>query len=401
MRTEVWPVMSEGSPIGWLHMPGHEPVTANIVIGCTPRSTGCLNCYAPRWVARQAHYPGRDGIVEKNDEGLLEWTGKILTFPGRLAALRRTRKPCMVFVTSLGELFDVQVDEEEHVQLWETMKATPQHTYVILSKLAKRMHDVVTRMVKQFEVLPNVWLGVSIENQEQANIRVPWLLRTPAAIRAVSCEPLLGPIDLRSIPYRGDTDYLLDALHGRYRRPGTPATDGWGTTAFPFGMANLGVLNWVIVGGESGRKDRVRAMHPDWARNLIAQAKGARVAAFFKQHGNWAPAPWVVRVPDDVIASGDEDRIEAAKDHARRVGATHYYNDLAHLYDHQITEAGHAPFSVERHELAPGEPNAPMRFYPNKSAGHELYPGVVVQQWPSTGGQIISAEPREEVPAHV
>lgn len=390
--------MSDGSLIGWLDQPGYEPMTANVVIGCKPRSAGCDNCYAPRWVNRQAHYPGRDGIVVKNDEGLLEWTGKMLTFPARILKLRALRNPRMIFVTALGELFDPQVDEAFLLQLWETMAATPQHIYVILSKLSKRMHDIVTKMVPRFGVLPNLWLGVSIENQEQANIRIPWLVRTPAAIRAVSCEPLLGPIDLRTIPFRGDSDYLIDPLHRRYRSHG-PATDGWGTTPFGSGMSGLGGINWVIVGGESARKDKARAMHPQWARDLIKQAQDARVDAFFKQWGNWAPAPWVVRIPDEVIASGDQDRIEAAKREAAAIGATHSLPIWADRYGMLPTLAGHATYGGERHELAADEPHAPLRFYPGKSAGHELYPGVVVQQWPSVDGGIIERA-RELVADH-
>lgn len=393
--------MSEGSLIGWLHQPGYLPVTPNIVLGCKPRSTGCKFCYAPRWVNRQAHLPGRDGIVAKNDDGELEWTGKILTFRDRITALLTMRKPRMVFVTALGELFDPQVDEEFLVYLWETMKATPQHIYVILTKLSKRMHDIVTRMVKKFGVLPNLWLGVSIENQEQANIRVPWLMRTPAAIRAVSCEPLLGPIDLRSIPYRGDTDYLVDPLHRRYRSPRSKATDGYGGTPFHSGMANLRGIDWVIVGGESALKDKARPMHPTWARDLIAQAKAARVAAFFKQWGSWGPAPWVVRVCDPEEGwHGTDAELAEAKARAEAIGATHSLPVWADQYDMLPTEAGHKPWSGERHELPDDSPHAPMRYYQNKTAGHELHPGVVVQQWPSADGRIIEA-PRELVAAHV
>jgi protein gp37 len=389
--------MSDGTLIGWLDRPGHLPMTANVVYGCKHRSTGCDNCFAPRWVARQAHLEGRGGIVEKNEDGKLEWTGKVLAFPERVRALRTLRAPRMIFVTALGELFDPQVSDEFLTLLWETMAASPHHIYVIFTKLAKRMHDKVTALAARFGVLPNVWLGVSCENQHEANTRLPWLMRTPAAIRGVSCEPLLSPIDLRSIPYRGDTDYLVDALHRRYRNPGAPATDGWGTTPFSSGMANLGGIDWVIVGGESAPKAAARPMHPDWARSLLKQAKDARVAAFFKQWGSWGPAPWVVRVCDPQEGwKGTDEELADAKAAAEKIGATHSLPVWADQYGMMPTEASHKCWSLERHELPAGSPHAPMRFYPGKSAGH-LIDGRAVQQWPTAAGRIIEADQPEQV----
>lgn len=382
--------MSEGSLIGWLHQPGYIPLTPNIVLGCKTRSTGCLHCFAPRWVNRQAHYPGRDGIVVKNAEGALEWTGKILTFPERITALLHMRKPRMVFVTALGELFDPQVDEDFLVQLWETMAATPQHIYVILTKLPKRMHDIVLRMVElpradgegKIGVLPNVWLGVSIENQEQANIRVPWLMRTPAAIRAVSCEPLLSPMSLTRIP-RPSTqqpELVWDVLGKRQGVPGqwqSPLSHG---------------VDWVIIGGESASRAKARPMHPAWARALAREATEAGVATFFKQWGSWGPAPWVVRVCDpDKGWHGTDAELAEAKAKAEAIGATHSLPVWADQYDMLPTDPGHKCWSLERRELPANSPHAPMRYYQGKTAGHEIYPGQILQQWPSVGGQIIES----------
>ncbi len=381
--------MSDGSPIDWLSQPGFEPYTLNFVLGCTPRSDGCKFCFAPRWVARQAHYPGRGGIVAHDEQGRLAWTGKVLTFVERLAPLMKIKRPRMVFVTALGELFDPQVTDDSLVALWRMMAATPQHTYVILSKLSKRMHDKVSMLVRLFGVLPNVWIGASVENQEQANIRLPWLVKTPAAIRLVSCEPLLAPIDLTRIPAGSvkQPDMVYDVLGKKYGVPGR-----W--------KAKMSTgIDWVIIGGEAAAKADARPMHPDWARSLIRQATGAGVAVFFKQWGSWGPAPWVVKIPDEVIASGDPVRIEAAKDEARKVGATHSLPVWAHEYDMKPTEAGHATYGLERHELPADSPHAPMRFYPGKSAGHVI-DGRVWHQWPSIDGRIIEA-PREEVPVNV
>jgi protein gp37 len=385
--------MSEGSEIGWLHQPGYTAWTLNVGIGCTVRSEGCNECYAPKWAIRQAHYAGRDGIVTHDAIGRPVWTGKVITFPERLARPLKVRKPHMIFLNAMMELFDPQVDDDFLTALWQMMADTPQHIYVILSKLPKRMHDIVTRMVARFGVLPNLWLGCSAENQHQADIRIPWLVRTPAAIRVVSVEPMLTPVSLRSIPFKGDTDYLIDVLHRRYRTNGPP-TDGWGTTPFHSGMAGLGGIDWVIVGGETARKDRARPMHPRWARDLIKQATDARVAVFFKQHGSWGPAPWVVRVCDPEQGwHGTDAELVEAKARAEAIGATHSLPVWADQYDMKPREVDHKPWSLERRELT-DDTHAPMRFFAGKGAGHVL-DGRVWQQWPTIGGRIIEA-PREQ-----
>jgi protein gp37 len=127
--------------------------------------------------------------------------------------------------------------------------------------------------------LPNVWLGVSCEDQERADERIPDLLATPAAVRFVSAEPLLGPIDFTDIANDGDT--YLDALRGHSAEEcADPITDDcW--------RAGIPKLDWIIVGGESGTK--ARPMHPDWARSIRDQCEGAGVPFFFKQHGQWVP----------------------------------------------------------------------------------------------------------------
>jgi protein gp37 len=380
--------MSDRSLIGWLGQPGFLPMTANVVLGCVHRSAGCRECFAPRWVARQAHLPGRGGIVTKDDQGRTVWTGKVETYPERLPGLRALTKPRMIFVTALGELFDPQVDEDFIVDLWQTMADTPHHIYVILTKLPKRMHDMVTKMAARFGVLTNVWLGVSTEDQHQAEVRLTWLFRTPAAIRLVSCEPLLSPIALTDLDVGGGV--RLNALTGIAKV---------GERETPF-TADGARLDWVIVGGESAAKDRARPMHPIWARWLRDQAVAAGVALFFKQWGSWGPAPWVVRVPATVL--GDPVLLAAAKAEAEKIGATHFYNPLAHHHSWEIGEASHKPWSVERHELAAGEPNAPMRYYQGKTAGCEL-DGRIWKQWPNLDGPIIEILPetreKEEVPA--
>lgn len=367
--------MADRSLIGWLGQPGFLPMTANVVLGCVRRSAGCDECYAPRWVARQQHLPGRDGIVTKDALGRTVWTGVVKTYLERLPGLQKLIKPRMIFVTALGELFDPQVSEEFLVALWETMRDTPHHIYVILTKLPKRMSVMVGKMVARFGVLPNVWLGVSAEDQHQAEVRIPWLLRTAAAIRLVSCEPLIAPIRLTDLKLGDGT--CVNALTGV-----VTSNDG-----SPLGGGNR--LDWVIVGGESAAKGRARAMHPAWARALRDQATAAGVAFFFKQWGSWSPAPWVVRVCNPETGwQGTAEELAAAKTAAERVGATHYLPVWAHLYGMRPTDPGHKPWSIERRDLPADSPQAPMRYFAGKAAGCEL-DGRFWKQWPSTDGPIV------------
>jgi protein gp37 len=172
--------------------------------------------------------------------------------PDRLDAPRRWRTPCRVFVNSMSDLFHSQVPDGFLAQVFAVMVATPWHTYQVLTKRPARMRALLP------EVPPNVHLGVSAEDQKHAELRIPVLLRTPAAVRFVSAEPLLGPVVLRP----GWLD--LDAATG----------------------AGIG---WVIAGGESGRT--ARPMRPEWPRSLRDQCQAAGVPFFFKQWGEWAPAP--------------------------------------------------------------------------------------------------------------
>jgi protein gp37 len=372
--------MSEGSEIGWLNRPGHKSWTLNVGIGCTPVSAGCDFCYAPKSAARQAHYEGRGGIVAKDALGRQVWTGEVKLFEERLQRPLKVKRPCMIFVNALMDLFSAAVPEEFIAKVWQMMAATPQHTYVILTKQPKRMRDIVRRMVERFGILRNVWLGVSIENQHTAEIRVRFLLETPAAVRAVSCEPLLAPIRLTRLHLGGGS--YLNALSGIMT-----GDDGEIYAAAP------GCVDWVIVGGESGRREDVRPMHPTWARSLRDQAVTHQRAFFFKQWGSWGPAPWVVRVCDPAEGwKGTDAELAAAKAAAEAIGATHSLPVWADQYDMKPTEAEHKPWGAERHEL-PDDTHAPLRFYRGKSAGHQL-DGREWLQWPTADG-LIEEAPRE------
>lgn len=171
----------------------------------------------------------------------------------------------MIFVCAHGDLFHESVPYEWIDQVWGVMSLAPRHTFQVLTKRADRMHEIVPRLAARHRPpdgsrwpLPNVWLGVSVEDQRRANERIPLLLRTPAAVRWLSCEPLLGDVTVFSID--GPVD-----IHPGQQSP----------------------LHWIVAGGESG--PRARAMHPEWARSLRDQCAAAGVPFHFKQWGGIRP----------------------------------------------------------------------------------------------------------------
>jgi protein gp37 len=215
------------------------------------------------------------------------------------------KRPRRIFVNSMSDLFHEAVPDSYIDKVFAVMALAPQHTFQVLTKRADRMQDYCRRFApghakfllsppgaasaRATWPLPNVWLGVSVEDQARADERIPLLLDTPAAVRWISAEPLLGPVDLTRIPSPVVTEedktmgYFHSALiegdeHYYEPHPGmTDSVDG------PY----LPRLDWVVAGGESGPK--ARPMHPDWARALRDQCAGAGVPFFFKQWGEHHP----------------------------------------------------------------------------------------------------------------
>jgi protein gp37 len=241
--------------------------TWNPIIGCSVLSPGCTNCYAMRW----AHRIGRNykGLTELH-KGNAVWNGEVKLIADRLLEPATWRKPRHVFVDSMGDLFHENIPAEWIVQVFAVMSQHQQHIFQILTKRPARMLEVLSNIA----ILPNVWLGVSIEDQLRAEERVPLLLKAPAVMRFVSAEPLLGPIDLTRLTVKG-CDHI-NALTGIEEN-------------HPHGTLQTARLDWVIAGGESGTGARV--MHPYWPRSLRDQCAAAGVPFFFKQWGDWAPAP--------------------------------------------------------------------------------------------------------------
>ncbi len=261
--------------------------TWNPIIGCSRVSAGCENCYAERMAYRLAHMPHTaeryGGLTRKTDKGP-RWTGKTRLVPEVLAQPLKWRKTRMVFVCSMADLFHESVSDESIALVFAQMAQAHWHTYQVLTKrprraaeLMQRLHLLMTRQFNNFASydkpvgpwpLPNVWLGVSVENQEAADERVPLLLQTPAAVRFVSAEPLLGPVDLTADTPEGPYNYLTGAVDtgmGLIRPDGAPS------------------VNWVIAGGESG--PGARRMNSEWARYLREQCGSAGVPFHFKQWG--------------------------------------------------------------------------------------------------------------------
>lgn len=272
--------------------------TWNPVRGCSRVSAGCMRCYAEG----QAHRfsgPGQpyEGLTKMTSHGVA-WTGVVRTVPEMLEAPLHWSKPARIFVNSMSDLFHEDVPDEFLPEVFAVMAASSRHTYQALTKRAERMREVLNDHIffdaveciarQQYRVrlsgddwpLRNVWLGVSVEDQATADERIPLLLQTPAAVRWISAEPLLGPVDLT--PF----------LYGKHERVDTICQNcprdadcecGYHTRK-DMGVASL---SWVVTGGESGPK--ARPSHPDWFRSLRDQCAAAGVPFLFKQWGAWVP----------------------------------------------------------------------------------------------------------------
>lgn len=281
--------MSDKTKIEWCD------ATWNPVYGCSRVSEGCRHCYAEGLAAR-FHKPGQWG------EGLTrggKWAGKVTLAEAKMTQPLRWRKPRRIFVNSLSDLFHPNVPDEWIDLIFAVMALCPQHTFIVLTKRPARMReylsseetigriaDAIQPMRKdthpvgplphvepgdRWWPLPNVWLGVSVEDQPTANERIPDLLATSAAVRIVSAEPLLGPINLTDLDPQGN-------FH--------PAgAHGWSAILKNNGIGRAWI-DWVICGGESG--PHARPMHPDWVRSLRDQCAAAGVPFFFKQWGEFA-----------------------------------------------------------------------------------------------------------------
>jgi protein gp37 len=293
----------------------------NAIRGCSRVSEGCRHCYAES-IAHRFSGPGLayEGLVQLDADGKStgKWNGQIKFVEEHLLDPLRWKTPRRIFVNSMSDLFHENVDRTDLRLILAVILLCPQHTFQVLTKRPENMKAILTepgfrsavmataaqlafdlqslkvyaRIRKPSNTteivydcgkdgheagcrvsanwpLPNLHLGVSVENQETADLRIPLLLQTPASVRFISAEPLLGPVSLEELPSHSGVGRHLDSLSNA-------------------GCAEADIstkLDWVIVGGESGAG--ARPMHPDWARSLRDQCRAAGVPFFFKQWGEY------------------------------------------------------------------------------------------------------------------
>ena len=217
--------------------------TWNPVAGCSIVSAGCTHCYAMEMAKRlQAMGVEKYAGLTKKVGNRTVWNGLVREDAKALTIPLRWRKPRKIFVNSMSDLFHERVSDNFILKVWQVMRDTPQHNYQILTKRPERLADLVSTLVD--DILPNVWLGTSIENSEVAN-RIEHLRKTPAAIRFISFEPLIGSV----------------------------------------GAIDLAEIDWAIVGGESGKS--ARPIREEWIDEIYTQCLATNTAFFFKQWGTW------------------------------------------------------------------------------------------------------------------
>lgn len=248
--------MAQGSSIEWTE------ATWNPIAGCTPVSPGCLNCYAAK-MANRLEAMGQEkyvGLTVKRNRRYV-FNGKISFDESALSVPLKRKKPTMYFVNSMSDLFHEDVPTYFIQKVFRVMGAAPQHTFQVLTKRGGRMAEEVRRWVHGcgHGIIKNGWFGVSVEDQANADKRIPELLSVPAAVRFLSCEPLIGPVDL-SIAHS-----LEAAEHCELCE------------------SNPSKIGWVIVGGESG--PHARPCNIEWVRSIVKQCEAAGVAVFCKQLG--------------------------------------------------------------------------------------------------------------------
>jgi protein gp37 len=266
----------------------------NPIVGCTEVSPGCANCYAARLAAtRLKNHPDYKGLAvihegryvskEKPSVNCSHWAAdehkpgseQVRFLPNRIHEPKESKKARRIFVCDMGDLFHESVKLEWLHQILSVIQKCPQHTFQILTKRAALMKERMEDQSRFFTPwpMPNVWLGVSVENQHFADERIPLLLSTPAAVRFISAEPLLGPLDLSRFL---KCDCQLKG--NNFSAPEQHAVN----------CPERRRIDWVICGGESG--PNARPMHPEWARFLRDQCQSAGVPFFFKQWGEYLPA---------------------------------------------------------------------------------------------------------------
>ncbi|MCT7971148.1 DUF5131 family protein [Laspinema olomoucense] len=267
--------------------------TWNILVGCSrvPGSPGCQNCYA----AEAAKSPRLQQFEQY--QKVRSWNGTVEFVESQLIKPLKWKKPKRIFVCSMSDIFHKNVETAWIDKIFAVMAIASQHSFQVLTKRPERMlqylsdnqtPDRIEEAGYEFShnmefdwPLPNVWIGTSVENQEMADKRIPYLLQTPAKIRFLSCEPLLGPLDLGNhlvCEYCQGNGRQLKVIH--WHKGGVA-----GYVDCPQCGNNLwnNKINWVIVGGESGHN--ARPCRVEWIKSIVTQCQDAHIASFVKQLG--------------------------------------------------------------------------------------------------------------------
>lgn len=249
----------------------------NPVIGCTKCSPGCMNCYAERFAARlwrmgRGDYGSVLGIED------YKWNGEILCRKSFLDKPLHWHKPRRIFVCSMSDLFHPKVNGAFRGDVFDVIRKTPQHTYLILTKRAERMAKVANILIRAHgeKYFRHVQWGTSISTQLEADKNIPFLLQIQGgAVRWLNIEPMLEGIDLEPHTHHSDCNY---------NRGGTCDCEGGCDNVSP-GENWLENISGVVVGGETG--PGAKPMHPDWPRNIRDQCVATNTPFYFKQWGEW------------------------------------------------------------------------------------------------------------------
>jgi len=267
--------MSGRARIEWVRRNGELGSTWNPVTGCTPISPGCENCYARQYASRLIAVPG---VRERTKRQYRKWALGPMVWPDRLREPYGW-SPRAIFVCSMADLFHCGVGYETLVTIWRVMRDNPRHLFLVLTKRPERAEADVPVIQAQLDIeapLRNVWMGVTGETHGYAVKRTAILGRVPAALRFLSYEPALGPVDIHA----------------------------------------CSAIDWVIAGGETGHN--ARPPHPGWFARVRDACVERAIPFFFKGHGAWVPAG--AKAPDNGAGVALVDGGEGLRAHKMRRG---------------------------------------------------------------------------------